>query len=114
MKFIVDENAGPSVAKWLASVGYEVYSVYDKTPGISDEEILAKAHAENFIVVTSDKDFGELVFKNNLPHKGIILMRLVNESAPNKIKVLHSLLEQMSDKLPDRFVVVMEGGVRIY
>jgi predicted nuclease of predicted toxin-antitoxin system len=114
MKFIVDENAGPSVAKWLASIGYEVFSVYDETPGIPDKEILAKAHAENFIVVTSDKDFGELVFKNNLPHKGVVLMRLVNESAANKIKILQSLLEQFSDRLPDRFIVLTEGGVRIY
>jgi len=114
MKFIVDENAGPSVAKWLASIGYEVFSVYDETPGIPDEEILAKAHEENFIVVTSDKDFGELVFKNNLPHRGVILMRLVKESAPNKIRVMQSLLEQLSDQLPDRFVVVTEGGVRVY
>lgn len=114
MKFIVDENAGPSVAKWLTTIGHEVYSVYDETPGIPDEEILEKAHAKNFIVVTSDKDFGELVFKNNLPHKGVILMRLVNESAANKIRVLQSLLEQLSDQLPGRFVVVTEGGVRIY
>ena len=114
MKFIVDENAGPSVAKWLTSIGHEVHSVYDESPGISDDEILKKAFDENLIVVTSDKDFGELVFKNNMPHKGVILMRLVNESSPNKIQVLSRLLEQFSELLPDRFVVVTEGGVRIY
>jgi predicted nuclease of predicted toxin-antitoxin system len=114
MKFIVDENAGPSVAKWLVANGYEAYSVYDETPGIPDEAILEKAHEENFIVVTSDKDFGELVFKNKLPHRGVILLRLVNELAPNKIRILQSLLEELSDHLPDRFVVVTEGGVRIY
>lgn len=114
MKFIVDENAGPSVAKWLVANGYEAYSVYDETPGIPDEDILKKAFGENYIVVTSDKDFGELVFKNKLPHRGVILMRLMNESAPNKIRVLQSLLEQLFDQLPDRFVVVTEGGVRIY
>lgn len=85
MKFIVDENAGPSVAKWLIANGYDAFSVYEEAPGISDEEILKKAFEEGCIVITSDKDFGELVFRDNLPHKGIILMRLVNESVPNKI-----------------------------
>ena len=42
MKFIVDENAGPSLAKWLVVNGYEAYSVYDETPGIPDEDILKK------------------------------------------------------------------------
>lgn len=114
MKFIVDENAGPSVAKWLVSIGHEAFSIYDETPGISDDEILKKAFDENLIVVTSDKDFGELVFKNNMPHKGIILMRLANELSSNKIQVLQSLLEQFSELIPNRFVVVTEGGVRIY
>jgi predicted nuclease of predicted toxin-antitoxin system len=114
MKFIVDENAGPNVAKWLVANGFEAFSVYDETPGISDEEILKKAFDEGFIVITSDKDFGELVFRDNLPHKGIVLMRLVNESAPNKIRVLQSLLEQLPKQLPDKFVVLTESGVRIY
>ncbi|MCU0348487.1 MAG: DUF5615 family PIN-like protein [Saprospiraceae bacterium] len=73
MKFIVDENAGPSVAKWLVANGYVAYSVYEETPGIPDEDILKKAFAENYIVVTSDKDFGELVFKNKLPHRASFL-----------------------------------------
>ncbi len=114
MKFIIDENAGPSVAKWLSDKGFEVFSVYDISPGISDEEILRKAFDENYIVITSDKDFGELVFKNSLPHKGIILLRLQYETSSNKIKLLNSLLEQLSPQLPGHFVVATEGGVRIY
>jgi hypothetical protein len=44
MRLLVDECAGPAVARWLRGLAQEVYSVYDQSRGMSDEEILAKAH----------------------------------------------------------------------
>jgi len=113
MKFITDENIGPTVANWLAAQGYEVFSVYDEAPGSTDEDILDKASQEGYIIITADKDFGELVFKNQLPHKGIVLLRLSNETPPAKIKVLEQLLSNHADQLPEKFTVVTDAGVRI-
>lgn len=114
MRFIIDENAGPRLANWLTENGHDVISVYDEMPGIADEDILSIAVKEDRIVVTSDKDFGDLVFRNKLPHKGVILMRLVNESSANKLKVVQILLEQFTGQLSGKFVVLTEAGVRIY
>lgn len=112
MRFIVDECTGPSVARWLRERGYEVFSVYDEARGADDEELLAKAFAEDWILITNDKDFGEKVYRQRLPHKGVILLRLEDERVGNKIMVLRALFESYAHQLTNRFVVVTERQVR--
>lgn len=79
---------------------------------MDDEDIIRKADEEEWILITNDKDFGEKVYHERRPHRGVIFMRLENERAANKIEVLRRLLEGHSDKLADRFVVVTEAQVR--
>jgi predicted nuclease of predicted toxin-antitoxin system len=113
MKFIVDESTGPAVAKWLAGLGYEIFSVHNQLRGADDETILKKAIEEEWVLITNDKDFGEMVYRQGLLHHGIILMRLVDERSANKIKILQKLLAQFADLIIDSFVVVTESNVRI-
>ncbi len=112
MRFLVDECAGPKVAAYLRGEGHEVFSVFDAAQGLSDERLLVKASDENWILVTNDKDFGEMVFRERRPHRGVIFLRLEDERSANKIAVLHELLKNYSDRLPDRFVTVTETKVR--
>ena len=113
MKFIVDESTGPAIAKWLEGLGYEIFSVYNQLRGADDETILKKAIDEDWVLITNDKDFGEMVYRQGLLHHGIILMRLVDERPANKIKTLEKLLSQFIDQINDSFVVVTESNVRI-
>lgn len=113
LRFIVDECTGPHAATWLKEKGFEVLSVYDQMPGIRDIEILKIAQKENWIILTNDKDFGEMIFKNELKHHGIILLRLADERSQNKIHVLGELLKNHLNDLPGNFVVVTENNVRI-
>lgn len=113
MRFLVDECTGSKVAQWLRDANYEVFSVFDEARGISDDEILTKASDENWILITNDKDFGEMIFRTRRPHRGVIFMRLDDERAANKIKVLEQLLENYAEKLPEKFVTVTETKVRI-
>ena len=55
MRFLVDECAGPSLARWLAREGHTVFSVYEQRRGMTDDAILQKCSAENWILVTTDK-----------------------------------------------------------
>lgn len=71
MRFLVDECTGPAVAKWLREQKHEVFSVYEKSRGMADDDIIRKAHKENWILITNDKDFGEKVYREHLPHSGI-------------------------------------------
>ena len=113
MRFLVDECTGPAVAKWLRSLHYDVFSIYDEAQGLDDERIIEKANLDNYILVTNDKDFGELIFRMRRPHKGVILLRLEDERSKNKIAVLQHLLESYSDKLVNNFIIVTEKTVRI-
>ena len=71
------------------------------------------AYVKGFVLITNDKDFGEQTYRDRKSHRGIILLRLENERASNKIAVLQRLLENYSGKLQDNFVVVTEKRVRI-
>ncbi len=112
MRFLVDECTGPAVAKWLREQGYEVVSVYEEARGAGDDEIIQKAYAEGWILITNDKDFGEKVYREQRPHHGVILLRLSDERAAAKIAALQLLLQTYAHQLPEQFVVVTELGVR--
>jgi predicted nuclease of predicted toxin-antitoxin system len=113
MRFLVDECTGPSVAQWLRRQHHDVFSVYDEARGLTDEEVLEKARSEDRILITLDKGFGEKVFREKEPHKGIILLRLQDERAANKIAAVSRLLQAHADQLADRFAVVTESAIRI-
>lgn len=112
MRFLVDECTGPSVARWLRQDGHDVLSIYDDARGLDDDHIIQKAFEGDWILVTNDKDFGDKVYRERRPHKGVILLRLEDERASNKIATLQQLLESYSERLPNNFVVVTEQRVR--
>jgi predicted nuclease of predicted toxin-antitoxin system len=112
MRFLVDECTGPKVAEWLHSQGHEVFSVFDEARGIEDDEVIQKAYAGSWILITNDKGFGEKVYRERRPHRGVIFMRLEDERAANKIEVLRRLLAGYADRLADQFVVVTDTRVR--
>ena len=112
MRFLVDECTGPAVARWLQERGHDVFSVFDEARGMDDDNVVRKACAENRILITNDKDFGEKVYREGHRHKGIVLLRLDDERAASKIDVLGLLLKAYADRLTDCFVVATETQVR--
>ena len=68
MRFLVDECTGPAVARWLREQSHDVFSVYEDARGMTDEDVLAKAFSGDWILITNDKDFGEMVFRESGPH----------------------------------------------
>ena len=88
-------------------------SIYQGSPRLDDSDVLSLAVEDDRILVTADKDFGEMVFRERRLHRGIILPRLADERSSKKLEVLNRLFQQHSDHLPDNFVVVTESTVRI-
>ncbi len=86
--------------------------MFDEARGVDDDEVIHKAYAESWILITNDKDFGEKVYRERRPHRGVIFMRLADERAANKIEVLRRLLEGYADRLANQFVVVTDTRVR--
>jgi predicted nuclease of predicted toxin-antitoxin system len=112
MRFLVDESTGPWVARWLREQGHEVFSVYDQSRGITDDEVIQKACLEGWVLITNDKDFGNKVYRENHPYQGIVLLRLSDERSFIKIETLQKLLSKYSDRLAKAFVVVSERSIR--
>ena len=72
MRFLVDTNAGGSVARWLAEEGHDVVCVSDRDPKMKDHDILRWANREMRIVVTTDQDFEEMIWREGEIHCGVL------------------------------------------
>lgn len=112
MRFLVDECTGPAVAQWLRDQFHEVSSVFEDARGMTDDGILTKAYSENWILITNDKDFGEMIFREKRPNHGVIFLRLRDECSASKIKAIEKLLDGYKAQLSNAFVVVTETQVR--
>ncbi len=113
MKFLTDENISLEVVVYIRNLNHNVKSIIQMSPGLTDIKVLQLAHKENRILITSDIDFGELVYQQKQLHAGVILLRLDDETNSNKMRVLKSLLTAYSAQLKKNFVVVTESKVRI-
>lgn len=113
MKFLADENFPLPTVAALVALGHDVATVQPEVVGKPDEFVLKRAQAENRIVITCDKGFGELAFKRGLPAtSGVVLFRLTTTSlAEFTARVVMAL--SVSDQWIDRFVVVQDARVRI-
>lgn len=114
MKFLLDENIGKEVAKLLEQLGYTASRIRLISPGIEDYSVLNLSVLKDAILITSDKDFGELIFKEKQPSAGVIFLRLEDESSKNKIKALKKIFSKYKN-IKNKFVTVKEkdGKFRI-
>ena len=113
MKFLADENfPGPTV-RALRGAGFDVVWVLENSPGTPDEGVLILAAQENSILLTLDKDFGELVFRRRLPSgAGIVLFRIVSDS-PEMFAALALVALQSRDDWAGHFSVIANDRIRM-
>ena len=114
MRFLIDASVSGDVIQYLRDSGHDVSSIAEISPEAEDNYILAMAVAEQRILITNDKDFGELVFRNRQAHLGVLLFRLKDESAPNQVRVLSSVLRTYASYIEEQFTVVGEDRLRIH
>ena len=113
MRFLLDESADFPLAGLLEDLGHDVTAIaHDYPHALEDREVLAIALQEQRILIANDTDFGELVFRQNLPHSGVILFRLGQEDLETKKQWLSHVLINYAERL-DHFIVVTNQGVRV-
>lgn len=113
MRFLANENFPGAAVTALRNIKHDVVWVRTTAPGSSDEVVLKLAQKDKRILITFDKDFGELAFRHGLPSAcGIILFRISMKSPEQGVKKILSVLQNYSD-WEGNFVVVEESRVRI-
>ena len=113
MRIVADENIEAEIIDYLRSLDFEVYSIRESSSGVNDEEVLREANKEGSILLTSDKDFGELIYRMKLISSGVIFLRLNDVNTVEKSSILSKVLESHIEKLPHSFTVINKTSVRI-
>ena len=104
MKFLVDTNASRVLAGWLQALGHDAVRVADVDPRMPDEDVLDWAVREQRVVVTTDHDFEELIWRQGRSHCGVL--RLENLPREQRRGLLHAVLRQYGAELAGGAIVI--------
>jgi predicted nuclease of predicted toxin-antitoxin system len=113
MRFLANENIPYDAILALRDKGQDVLWIHTEAPGSNDADVLKRAVAEERIVITFDKDFGELAFHSRLPAQcGIILLRIPEQSPAYIAKIIATAIESRTD-WEGHFSVIEEQRIRM-
>jgi len=113
MNLLADESIDAAIVAELRSDGHKVLYVTEMSPSITDEAVLEVANRERLLLMTGDKDFGELVFRLRRVSHGVILIRLAGLSASLKTRIVSETIRKHGTEMPHAFTVISAGLVRI-
>jgi predicted nuclease of predicted toxin-antitoxin system len=113
MKILADEGVDRQIVDELRNIGHEVTYVAEFQPAISDNEVLTRAHQESTLLLTADKDFGELVFRQRRVHAGVVLIRLPGVPSSEKSEIVTGAFEKLGGQMTGNFCVISRKSVRI-
>lgn len=113
MKLIADEGIDKPIVDHLRSLNHEIIYVLETSPGIDDDEVLTLARKEQAVLLTSDTDFGELVFRLKEATHGVMLLRLAGLSKEQKQTKVALALKDHENEISGAFSVVTKDAIRI-
>jgi predicted nuclease of predicted toxin-antitoxin system len=113
MRFLADENVSCLVIERLRADGFEVISIGESRSGASDKDVLEAANAEGCILITEDRDFGEMVIRQRLGVRGMLLLELDRVSSAAEADLVAAVISGRADKLSGNLVVIEPGRIRV-
>jgi predicted nuclease of predicted toxin-antitoxin system len=113
MNLFADESVDRQIVEQLRQDGHDVPYVAEMSAGVSDEAVLAQANASQAVLLTADKDFGELVYREGRIHAGVVLVRLAGLSSSAKAQIVSDTVRQRGAEMVDGFCVLAPSKVRI-
>jgi predicted nuclease of predicted toxin-antitoxin system len=114
MNLLADESVDRQIVERLRQDGHEVLYVAEMELGIPDDVVLERANEISALLVTADKDFGELVFRDKrLTTDGVILLRLSGLSAERKAEIVSDAFRERAAEFTNHFSVISPGRIRI-
>lgn len=113
MNLVADENIDRGIVERLRSDGHSVDWVAELSPSVSDEDVLQQAASGGAVLVTEDKDFGELVHRRGLAHAGVLLVRLEGLDNATKAELVSQAVRENEAELPGAFAVLTPDTLRL-
>ena len=113
MRFLADESCDYGVVRGLRAAGHGVRAVSELSPRATDTEVTALAAREARIVLTEDRDLGQLVYAHGQPTRGVIYLRYALALRRQIARDIVTLVTQRGETLAGCFVVMQPGRVRI-
>lgn len=113
MQLFADENVPRAIVVRLRSRGHDVLYASEAEPGASDRDWLARAEAERRVILTSDKDFGDLVFRDRLTTHGVVLIRLDELPLADRLARLEQAWDVVEAHPTGKFLVISARKIRI-
>ena len=113
MKFLADESCTRPVILALRNAGHDVTAISEVAGGATDDQVLERASSEARILITEDRDFGNLVFGQQRPSPGVMLVKFQGRVRSAKAASVVQAVTLLGSKLQNAFVVVQPGRVRV-
>ena len=113
MNILADESVDYRIIRFLRKHSFDITAIIDNDASISDTEVLKKANEQKALLITEDKDFGELVFRLKISHKGILLLRFFNTEIDIQNKKILEVLQIHEIQLLNNFSTLTEKRLRI-
>ena len=113
MRFHADESVDAPIVDRLRRERHDVTFVAEMDPGLPDEAVLAIGHEEGRILLTADKDFGFLVYRQRKAHSRVVLIRLPGTPPGDKASIVEQAISAHGPELAQSFTVVSRDTVRI-
>ena len=113
MNLLADESVDGPVVERLRRAGHAVSYVAEMEPGVVDDLVLDRATRDGSLLLTADKDFGELVYRQRRLTRGVVLIRLAGLSPTEKARLVASVIDEHRAQLSRAFTVITHKAVRI-
>ena len=113
MNLVADESMDRIVVERLRQDGHEVVYIAEIAPSVDDETVLSLANERQALLLTADKDFGELVFRLRRVATGVVLVRLAGIAPDVKASLIANAFRDHGAEMDAAFSVVSPGLVRI-
>ena len=113
MNWLADESVDYPIVERLRQEGWDLPYVAEFAPSISDNEVLEHANAQDAVLVTADKDFGEMIFRLRRGTAGVVLLRLAGVNPETKAAMVAQAFQEHSAEMRNAFTVISPGLVRI-
>src|SRR2546430_16723808 len=113
MNFVADESCARPVIQALREAGHDVVAIAEIAKGATDDQVLERALKEKRVLITEDRDFGELVYARGRSSSGVILVRFPGSARRVKPATVVDAVAKLGVRLRDAFTVVEPGRVRL-